>query len=202
MVLACGRLLPLVEDREQIRILGDKIVNAGERARDLIKAYLDVSELASGAHLKLNHEQIELGKLIDEEIEFLEESPVVTERITFVNQVEGQTVQADRQKLQQILGNLISNAAKYSPDGGEVTVWTEASADKILVKIKDQGVGISAQDQSRLFQQFQRVGDPSLVEGTGLGLWLTGALVQAHGGDIRVESEPGKGSTFMFSLPR
>ncbi len=201
VVLGCARLLPHVKEQGQIQILGDKIVNAGERAQALIKAYLDVSELASGAHLKLNLEPVDLGKLIDEEIEFLEDSPVFTDKITFVNEVTGIQVQADRQKLQQVLSNLISNAAKYSPDGGEVKIWIEREDGLLRLKIRDQGVGISPEDQKKLFQQFQRVGDPSLAEGTGLGLWLTGGLVRSHGGQITVESQVGQGSTFIVTLP-
>lgn len=202
VVLGCARLLPHVKNPEQIQILGDKIINAGERARDLIKAYLDVSELAGGSHLKLSLEPVELGALIEAEIEFMEDSPVVTDQINFVNEVRQTTVEGDRQKLQQVFSNLISNAAKYSPEGGEVRIWAEETDGRVTVRIKDQGVGISAEDQKRLFQQFQRVGDPSLVDGTGLGLWLTGGLVRAHGGEIKVESQPGQGSTFVVWLPK
>jgi signal transduction histidine kinase len=111
--------------------------------------------------------------------------------------------QADERKVKQILLNLLSNAVKFTPEGGKVNVSAKLNADKIEIAVKDTGVGISAEDQAKLFEEFRQVGKDSArkAEGTGLGLALTKKFVELHGGAIHVESEPGKGSTFMFSLP-
>lgn len=201
IVLGCSKLIEKVDDLDKVRLLNGKILKAGERARSLIKAYLEVSELTSGADLTLNLQTLDLGAMIDEEIGFLQDAGNRSENLTFVNEVEMVTLNADAQKLQQVLSNLISNAAKYSPKGGEVRIWAEVAHREVTLKVKDQGVGISEEDQKKLFKQFQRVGDQSLVAGTGLGLWLTSALIQAHGGNISVESQEGQGSTFNVTLP-
>ncbi len=201
IVLGCSKLIEKVEDLDKVRLLNGKILKAGERARSLIKAYLEVSELTSGAELQLNLQALDLGAMIDEEIGFLQDAGNRAENLNFVNEVEMVSLEADPQKLQQVFSNLISNAAKYSPEGGEVRIWAEVAHDEVTLKVKDQGVGISQEDQKKLFQQFQRVGDRSLVAGTGLGLWLTNALIQAHGGSISVQSAVGQGSTFVVKLP-
>lgn len=112
-------------------------------------------------------------------------------------------VQGDELRLRQVLDNLVSNAIRYSPDGGEVAIGGNASDAHITLYVRDQGVGISQADRERIFERFYRV-DGTLrrkTQGTGLGLYLTKAIVEAHGGRIWVDSAPGKGSTFYFSLP-
>jgi signal transduction histidine kinase len=107
--------------------------------------------------------------------------------------------------LREALSNLISNAVKYTPDGGEITVWAERGRrpHTIVVGVRDTGIGLSAEDQSRLFTKFFRSSDPRVQRerGTGLGLALTHALVTRSGGTISVESEPGTGTTFRLTLP-
>lgn len=96
--------------------------------------------------------------------------------------------------------NLLSNACKYGEHRPIEVSLSEHDAVAEL-RVKDAGVGMTSEDQRRLFQPFVRVGDPSAQQGTGVGLWLTGRLVEAHGGTIRVESQPGEGSTFLVRLP-
>ena len=111
---------------------------------------------------------------------------------------------ADRIRLVRITENLIDNAIKYSPDGGDVKVSVRREGrDRIIVSVADHGVGIPSEKLKMLFEPFQRLGATSTpaVQGTGLGLVVCRRLVEAHGGKIWVESEPGKGSTFSFSLP-
>ncbi|HIQ05852.1 MAG TPA: ATP-binding protein, partial [Anaerolineae bacterium] len=113
-------------------------------------------------------------------------------------------VMADQERIRQVLRNLISNAIKYSPDGGVIRVGGWYDEEWVTVYVADQGIGIPPEEQNRLFQRFYRV-DSSLrrqTKGTGLGLFLSKALVEAHGGRIWFRSEPGKGSTFFFALPR
>jgi signal transduction histidine kinase len=110
---------------------------------------------------------------------------------------------ADELRLERTLYNLLENAIKYSPKGGEIRVFAKAEQDHLVIGVSDQGIGISAHDQTKLFEPFQRLEDRSVrgTRGAGLGLLVCRRLVEAHGGRIWVESEPGRGSTFFFTLP-
>lgn len=112
-------------------------------------------------------------------------------------------VSADQVRLERILYNLLDNAIKYSPRGGEIKVRAWKENPYLLIAVKDQGMGISKADQGKLFQPFQRIEDPRMshIQGAGLGLLVCRRLVEAHGGKIWVESEYGKGATFYFTLP-
>jgi len=112
-------------------------------------------------------------------------------------------VNADLIRIERVLENLIGNAIKYSPDGGEIKITARAGSEFVIVGVHDKGIGISAADQSKLFQRFQRLETTpgSSLQGVGLGLVVCRRLVEAHGGRIWVESEPGKGSSFYFTLP-
>ena len=109
----------------------------------------------------------------------------------------------DRARLAQILDNLIANAVKFTPPGGHVEVRTFREADVVVVEVADTGIGISDEDQDRLFQRFFRAEGAILhaIEGTGLGLAIVKAIVDAHGGELSVESISGQGTTFRIALP-
>ena len=114
-------------------------------------------------------------------------------------------VNADGHRVERILENLVDNAIKYSPDGGKVTVSARLQNGAVMVSVADAGIGIAKKDMDRLFQPFGRLETRvagSAVQGVGLGLVVCRRLVEAHGGRIWVESLPGKGSTFFFTLPR
>jgi signal transduction histidine kinase len=106
--------------------------------------------------------------------------------------------------LQEVLSNLIDNAVKYSPAGGMIWIGGRADLSGVTVYVADQGIGIPAEEQARIFDRFHRVQSEQQrrTKGTGLGLYLARAIVEAHGGRIWVESMPGRGSVFIFSLPR
>jgi signal transduction histidine kinase len=121
-------------------------------------------------------------------------------------------VRADRDRLVQILTNLVSNAHKYTPEGGQITVRARRWPDServgsqngfVVCSVTDTGVGMSADDQERLFTKYFRSDNPAVrsESGTGLGLVITKSLVELQGGQIWVESELGKGSTFAFTIP-
>ena len=112
-------------------------------------------------------------------------------------------VYADQLRLERILYNLLENAIKYSPQGGEIRVFAKKEGRHLVVGVSDQGIGISPQDQMKLFEPFQRLGESTLneVKGVGLGLLVCLRLVEAHGGRIWVESQPSQGSTFFFTVP-
>ena len=110
---------------------------------------------------------------------------------------------ADQLRIERILYNLLENAAKYSPPGGEICVSVKRDRRRLIVGVSDQGIGIAVEHQAMLFRPFQRIEDSmsARVKGIGLGLLVCRRLVEAHGGRVWLESEPGKGSTFFFSLP-
>jgi PAS domain S-box-containing protein len=114
------------------------------------------------------------------------------------------TIQGDETRLRQVVDNLISNAIKYSPAGGSIRISGSFDDDAVQVSVADKGVGLSKADAARVFERFYRVDDAlsRKTQGTGLGLYLARAVIQAHGGTLSVQSELGKGSTFTFSIPR
>jgi len=112
-------------------------------------------------------------------------------------------VRADADRIRQVLSNLISNAIKYSPNGGQITVGARQHEGQVVVWVADEGMGIPAEAVSQLFTKFFRVdnGDTRRIGGTGLGLALVKNIVGAHDGEVWVESTEGVGSTFFFTLP-
>lgn len=116
--------------------------------------------------------------------------------------IEGMLVRGDRDRLREVLFNLISNAFKHTPRGGMVTLRASRTKGKICIAVEDSGSGIPPEDVLHLFERFYRIErGPGAAPGTGLGLNICHEIVKAHGGDIRVESEVGKGSRFIVSLP-
>jgi PAS domain S-box-containing protein len=124
---------------------------------------------------------------------------------TFVVDISHETppITADQLRLERILFNLMDNAAKYSSEGTEISVFARQDSEHLIVGVSDQGIGITPHDQAKLFAPFQRLEDyrSDGARGAGLGLLVCRRLVEAHGGRIWVESEPGRGSTFFFALP-
>ena len=113
------------------------------------------------------------------------------------------SVQVDERKFKQIMLNIMSNAVKFTPDGGSVTVTAVPSESAVAISIKDTGTGIAPEDHAAVFEEFRQVGRDSArkAEGTGLGMPLTKRLVELHGGTIDVESAVGNGATFRVVLP-
>jgi PAS domain S-box-containing protein len=107
----------------------------------------------------------------------------------------------DPARLRQLVGNLVDNAIKYSPDGGEVIIRLGAQDSEVLLTVSDDGIGITAEQQEQLFDLFYRSGEVGDIAGLGLGLYLCQAIVQSHGGQIGVDSQVGQGSTFSVTLP-
>jgi signal transduction histidine kinase len=195
--------LALATDPENM-VLVSYIETAVQRARTLIDTYLQASEIDSGQPLRIRRVPVNPQAMFEEEMHLVSQAVAEerTEPFEFVNEVTCTQLDADVDKLRQIMANLLSNACKYSPQGGVVRASSRDEGDKVVFSVSDSGVGISPDDQEKLFGQFQRVGNTAIATGTGLGLWLVAALVKGHGGEIRVTSEPGQGSTFHFSIAR
>ncbi len=112
------------------------------------------------------------------------------------------TLHADERKLRQVLLNLLTNAIKFTPEGGRIDVRVTGHNDRVEFSVTDTGVGIAPEDQAAVFEEFRQVGTMSKkIEGTGLGLAISRKFVELHGGRIWVDSVVGRGSTFAFSLP-
>ncbi len=173
-----------------------------DRLAEMIENMLDASRLQAGA-LRLNVTEVALDQLAKR---LVEKFKTQTDKHTFAVQFpEGYPIViGDEARLTQVLSNLLSNAIKYSPGGGQVTVQGSFGANQVTVSVTDEGPGIAAADLPHVFERFYRANSDltKRVKGTGLGLYLAKAVVEAHGGQIRVESPPDHGTTFSFTLPR
>ncbi|MFY0565776.1 sensor histidine kinase [Archangium lansingense] len=170
-----------------------------DRLTQLVQELLDVSRLQLG-RLALRRQRFELGELV---ADVLERMQGVSSLHRLVLHQEGRVfVDADRDRIDQVLVNLFDNAIKYSPKGGDIEVWVSIEAGTGVVSIRDPGMGIPKERQGQLFERFYRAhaGLESDRGGMGIGLHLCEQIVQRHGGRIWFESEAGKGSTFSFSL--
>jgi len=203
-ILGFGQLLDRQNPTDTQRHRISYILNAGKHLLELINEVLDISRIEAG-RLQLSVEPVCIGHAIGEAIDLMR--PLASERsIELVVAVEQDQshVLGDRQRLKQVLLNLLTNAIKYTPKTGRVTVSAaEAAADRLRIVVSDTGPGIAAENLSRLFTPFDRLGaEQSDVQGTGLGLAVSQRLIQAMGGSIGVTSDLGKGSTFWIELPR
>jgi len=181
----------------------DDILSSADHLLSLINDILDLSKVEAG--------QVELERGLFSVREALERGIVMVRERALKNGVELELsldpaidlVEGDERRIRQVVFNLLSNAVKFTPEGGRVDVSTSKQNGEVMIAVADTGPGIAAADQSRIFEEFQqaRSGNGERPEGTGLGLALSRSLVELHGGRIWVESEPGKGSTFTFTLP-
>ncbi|HKS29187.1 MAG TPA: ATP-binding protein [Pyrinomonadaceae bacterium] len=170
---------------------------------ELVNDLLDASKLESGT-MRLELASIELRGLLDELRETME--PLAREKGLRMDEelpADLPLIEADRAKLRRILVNLVSNAIKFTSRGGRVTMRAAREDGYIRISVSDTGVGIAPDDVKRLFDKYEQARSRATrgEKGTGLGLYITKQLVELHGGEIKVESEVGKGSTFSFTIP-
>jgi signal transduction histidine kinase len=180
------------------------IAGSGRHLLALINDILDLSKVEAG-RMELELAPVVLGDLLENGLTMLRER-ATRHDIGLHLQVDPRVpcVQADERKLKQVVFNLLSNAVKFTPDGGRVDVVLQAIADDTLqISVRDNGPGIAAADQERIFEEFEQASNGALQtqEGTGLGLAVAKRMVELHGGRIAVQSQPGAGSTFSFTLP-
>ncbi len=170
----------------------------------LVDDLLDVSRIEAGT-LELKLADLDVRQEVEDSIQSLQ-NLVRDKRIQMVLAFPPDlgTVKADRLRFSQVISNLLSNAIKYSPPGATVTVTAKDAGGCINVTVADTGMGISSEDQAKLFTKFFRVDNSTTRQesGTGLGLYIARHLVEAHGGEIRVESEVGKGTAVSVAWPR
>ena len=180
----------------------DIVSQNANRLASLIDDMLDLSRLESGK-LSMTFGKVDVNYLC--EYVFLTHKPQAEKKsIQLARDVEtGLFISGDNDRLQQALSNLTSNAIKYTPDGGTVKVQASRDGNGVVIRVIDNGFGLSQADQQRLFQKFFRVKNAQTrhIGGTGLGLCITRTIVEAHQGRITLESDEGKGSTFAIHLP-
>lgn len=177
----------------------DKASNQIKRMTALINGFLNVSRLESGK-IHLNRYVFEMDVLIQQIID--EVLTTDSHKVVFSPECSV-SVNADREKIGQVINNILSNAIKYSPRNKTIMIHCTKTSGNVQVNIKDEGPGIKPADQERLFDRYFRVEreDMEMISGFGLGLYLASEIIQRHGGKIWIESEPGRGSTFCFSIP-
>ncbi|MFN2512086.1 MAG: sensor histidine kinase [Pyrinomonadaceae bacterium] len=191
-----------LDDRENSERFLEIIRKNAARMQNLIDDILELSAIEAG-NVRVKVEEIELSPLLNDVIMSLA-AKASSRGITVTNQVPADTlVSADPRRLEQMLSNLVDNAIKFNRDGGMVTIGCE-SGTRTRILVKDTGEGIPAQHLERLFERFYRVDRARSREmgGTGLGLAIVKHLARAHGGEVRVRSELGQGSTFEIDLPQ
>ncbi|HEY2970512.1 MAG TPA: GAF domain-containing protein, partial [Casimicrobiaceae bacterium] len=180
------------------------IHSSGRHLLTLINDILDLSKIEAG-RMELEVSSFDLASALSNAMTLVRER-AQRHGIALEQQVDPQLgeIAADERKFKQILVNLLSNAVKFTPDGGRIEVKARREEDNVVIAVHDTGIGIAAHDQAAVFEEFRQVGRDytNKQEGTGLGLALTRKFVELHGGRIWLESEPGKGSTFTFTIPR
>ena len=164
---------------------------------------LDLAKIESGL-ISLEREPVNILTIIRDQVAFHQpraESQAIRLEIDAPEVLP--LVVANRRNMEAVLSNLITNAIKYSPDGGRVTVSAAVEADFLSIRIQDTGIGINSEDLKLVFNQFYRVKNEKTryINGTGLGLAIVKRIVESHEGRIKVESRPGEGSTFTVFLP-
>ncbi len=178
------------------------ILEEADRLHHLIDNLLDASRLEAGK-LPLETEPMALGALAERVAErFRTQTDHNEIQVDFPSDYP--FVEGDPTRLEQVLNNLLSNAIKYSPEGGLIEIDGRSTGDEVIVTVTDQGVGIPFEEQPHIFESFFRGSREyqQQTSGAGLGLYLAKAIVEAHGGRIWVESNPGEGAAFSFALPR
>ena len=181
----------------------DDILSSGRHLLSLINEILDLSKVEAG-RMELELATFDLPLAIDNARTFVRERATkhgINLDVT-VDERLGDFV-GDERKIKQILLNLLSNAVKFTPEGGRIGIKARQADGSVEISVSDTGIGIAPEDQPKIFEEFRQVGSDYAhkVEGTGLGLTLAKKFVELHGGKIWVESEVGKGSRFIFTLP-
>jgi signal transduction histidine kinase len=177
-----------------------KAARSATRLGTLVNDLLDVSRIGSG-RLMVERQPMDLVTVVHDAVERVAEAAARAECRVRVLAPESMPGVWDQPRIEQVVGNLISNAIKYGP-GAPIEVIVEGCERTALLAVRDHGIGIALDDQARVFERFERAASPLNFGGLGLGLWIVKQVVEAHEGSIRLDSELGQGSTFTVRLPR
>ena len=193
---------PDIDPAERHRFLG-LIIKESERLTRLINQVLDLAKLESG-HAEWKTTELDLREIVSDAVSATSQLFKARGVTVETQAARVPTVLADRDRVMQVMLNLLSNAVKFSPEGhGRVEVRLREEGGGVRVDVRDNGVGISAEHQSVIFEKFRQVGDTLTDKpaGTGLGLAICRQIIEHFGGRLWVESSPGRGSVFSFALP-
>ena len=194
-----GRRFQKAEDMKSVELV-EKMNAQLDKLIDLIGDLLDVTKIEAG-RLQFHESYFDLNDLVEETIEELQRT---TEKHQILQELQPSiTVYGDQGRLGQVLTNFITNAIKYSPQADKIVVKTIVDKTKVTLCVQDFGVGLSEDDQARVFERFYRAGglDQNTYPGLGLGLYISSEIIKRHEGRVWVDSKKAKGSTFSFSLP-
>jgi signal transduction histidine kinase len=184
---------------EQKEALAD-CLEESDRILSILNTLMDISEAETGV-LQLRRAPVPLAPLLAEVVELYEDVAEEKKVAVSLEHTDEVTVDGDRDRLRQAFANLLDNAIKYTPGGGQVRVTVSRDGDRALVTVQDTGAGISAEHLPRIWERLYRADTSRSERGLGLGLSLVKAFVEAHGGTVEAVSEPGRGSTFTVRLP-
>lgn len=179
------------------------ISRESQRLERLVNEMLSVSEIEAGS-MTMRKDDVRLDQLFKSlQQDYSANASQKQIELRFDLPPKLPAIQGDRDRLSIVLQNLLGNAIKYTPDGGEVSVGVDLSATELSIEVRDSGIGISEEDQQHVFEKFYRANDPRLgdITGSGLGLALAHEIVRLHGGELTVESVLNEGSTFRLVLP-
>jgi signal transduction histidine kinase len=183
---------------EEQRFFLETIEEESDRLRDLLNHLLDLSKIEAGV-LKVEMQPLNVERMVTQTLASVQE-----QNRQYETRISGDlAVMGDGRRLRQVLHNLLENAAKYSPDGGPITVCAAETGGEVVISVADSGVGIPRHQWDRVFRPYQRADTATSrgISGNGLGLAICKGIIEAHGGRIWVESEPGTGTMFSFTVP-
>jgi PAS domain S-box-containing protein len=186
---------------ESVRELGETIARATEWMDRIIRDLVDVASIEAG-RLSLRRERTTVGAIVEQAVLLLE--PLCEERqLSLGREIAPDLpiVAADAQRIVQVLSNLVGNACRFTPPGGRVTVRAMRDDGGVRMSVEDTGAGIPAEDQPRVFDRYWHADRGTRRTGSGLGLAIARGIVEAHGGRMWLESQVGRGSAFLFTLP-
>lgn len=192
------QLLESESESENTKHHLQKTLNLIKKLNNLVSDMLDVSRIQLGK-LLLDSSTFHLEELLAESIDNLRYHTSHT--ILREGNAEGLYIKGDKGRLEQVIVNLVDNAIKYSPKADQVIIAVDKQKDDVIISVRDFGFGIDPKYQAQIFEQFFRIDHSFYLPGMGLGLYIAHDLVTRHNGKMWVKSEPGKGSTFYFSLP-
>jgi signal transduction histidine kinase len=190
------RMLTAAQRESFLALINDETTRLAELVGDV----LDTSRIEAGT-FSYRFEEVDLGRVVGEAVDT---AVLGQQEVPVVSSVPGAlpAIRGDRARLRQVLGNLIENAVKYSPEGGEVHVSASAANGAVRIAVRDAGPGIPRDQQGRIFEKFGRVDMPGASKpGTGLGLFIARSIAEAHGGSLEVSSGAAPGSTFTLTVP-
>jgi PAS domain S-box-containing protein len=198
LVQVMQRMVP-PEVSDKFKAILDKTAMYIDRLNNLIAELLDVSRIQTG-NIELHKELFHFDKAVHEAVDAIR-AAAKSHEIQVIGSTNEQ-ISADESHIVQVINNLLSNAIKYAPDQKEIIIYLSRVSNFVKFSVKDNGMGIKQEDQKKIFDRFYRVGEiQQRFPGMGIGLYICDQIIKNHGGSLWVESEPGEGSTFSFTLP-